>query len=120
MSHYPTNYGNVTVQANPWQNLSSASGQYLVVNNSVSPNWTSSVKIQGKVQLDEDADILFGDASLMETLREIRIQIGMLTPDPRLEEEFEELRACAQEYERLRTKFLEQKRVWDALKQQTF
>jgi len=118
MSHYPTSYGNLTIQANPWQNLSSASGQY-VVNTSVGPAWSTS--IQGKiVQLDAGADIQFGEASLMETLREIKSQLGMLTPDPRLEEEFDELRACAEEYERLRAKFLEQKRVWDTLKQQTF
>ena len=54
----------------------------------------------------------------METLREIQSQLGILTPDSRLEKEFEELRACAQEYGRLRIKFLEQKRVWDTLKQQ--
>jgi hypothetical protein len=120
MSYYPTNYGNVTVQANPWQNLSSASGQY-IINNSVSPTWTSSIRIQGKtVRLDDDADIIFGDASLMETLREIQSQLGILTPDPKLEEEFEELRACAKEYERLRQKFLDQKKVWETLKQQTF
>lgn len=112
MSYYPTNYGNVSIIGQ--------SGQYLV-NTSVSPNWTSSVKIQGKtVQLDEDADIQFGDASLMETLREIQSQLGMLTPDPKLEAEFEELRACAKEYERLRQKFLDQKKVWETLKQQTF
>jgi hypothetical protein len=94
MSHYPTNYGNVTVQANPWQNLSSATGQY-VVNTSVGP--ARSTSIQGKtVQLDADADIKFGNDSLMETLREIRSQLGMLTPDPKLESEFDELRACAQ------------------------
>jgi len=115
MSHYPTSYGNLTIQANPWQNLSSASGQY-VVNTSVGPAWSTS--IQGKiVQLDADADIKFGEASLMETLREIQSQLGMLTPDPKLEKEFEELRACAQEYERLRAKFLEQKRMWEILKQ---
>lgn len=72
------------------------------------------------MQLDADADIKFGEASLMETLREIQSQLGMLTPDPKLAAEFEELRACAQEYERLRAKFLEQKRMWDTLKQQTF
>jgi hypothetical protein len=114
MSHYPTAYGNVF---NAGQ-----SEQYIVnINNSVAPTWSSSVSIQGKtLQLDADADIRFGDASLMQTLREIRSQLGMLTPDPELESEFEELRACAQEYERLRAKFLEQKKVWDALKQQTF
>ena len=120
MSHYPTTYGNLTTIP--------ASGQYLYssgintnwsVNTSVGPAWSTS--IQGKiVQLDADADIKFGDASLMETLREIRSQLGILTPDPKLEAEFDELKACAQEYERLRAKFIEQKRMWDTLKQQTF
>jgi hypothetical protein len=118
MSYYPTTYGNLTVTTNPWQNLSSASGQY-VVNTSIDSAWTSSTVIRGKtLQMDEDADIKFGEASLMETLREIQSQLGMLTPDPKLEEEFEELRACAQEYERLRAKFLEQKRMWEILKQE--
>ena len=122
MSHYPTTYGNVAISVSP------STGQYLYSNGS-NTNWTvntnstfsQNVRITGKeILLDEDADIKFGDASLMETLREIQSQLAILTPDSKLEEEFEELRACAQEYERLRTKFLEQKRVWDALKQQTF
>ena len=111
MSHYPTNYGNLAISVSP------STGQYLYSNSTFSQN----VRITGKeILLDEDADIKFGNTSLMATLREIQSQLAILTPDPKLEEEFEELKACAQEYERLRTKFLEQKRVWDALKQQTF
>ena len=122
MSYYPTNYGNVAISVLP------STGQYLYSNGS-NTNWTvntnstfsQNVRITGKeILLDEDADIKFGNTSLMATLREIQSQLAILTPDPKLEEEFEELKACAQEYERLRTKFLEQKRVWDALKQQTF
>ena len=111
MSYYPTTYGNVAIAGQ--------SGQYVVSTSSSA--WSQNLTIQGKLlQMEESADIKFGDASLMETLREIRSQLAMLTPDPKLEAEFEELKACAQEYERLRTKFIEQKRVWDALKQQTF
>ena len=114
MSYFPTAYSNVAVTG--------SSGQYLVstnANTTWNTTWSQNVKIQGKLlQLDEDADIQFGDASLMETLREIRSQLAMITPDPKLEAEFEELRACAQEYERLRAKFLEQKRMWEILKQE--
>jgi len=108
MSYYPVT-GNIT--AANWH-------QSYTVN--TTSNWSSgnqNVVIQGQLRLDEGADIRFGDASLMETLREIQSQLGMLTPDPKLEKEFEELRACAQEYERLRAKFLEQKRMWEILKQ---
>jgi hypothetical protein len=112
MSYYPTTYGNIAITG--------SSNQYIVSSGSNTAR-TSSIAIQGKtLQLDAGADIKFGGTSLMETLREIQSQLAILTPDSKLEEEFEELRACAQEYERLRTKFLEQKRVWDALKQQTF
>ena len=122
MSYYPTTTGNVATSVLP------GTGQYLYSNGSI-PNWTvntnstfsQNFRIAAKeILLDEDADIKFGDTSLMETLREIQIQLAILTPDSKLEEEFEELRACAQEYERLRTKFLEQKRVWDTLKKQDF
>ena len=114
MSYYPTTYSNVTVAG--------SSGQYLV-STGANTIWSQAqtVKIQGKqLQLDQNADIRFGDTSLMETLREIKTQLGMLTTDPQLESEFEELKDCAREYERLRTKFLEQKQVWDTLKQQKF
>jgi hypothetical protein len=122
MSHYPTNYGNVAISALP------GTGQYLYSNGS-STNWTvntnstfgQNVRITGKeILLDEGADIKFGEASLMATLREIKTQLGMLSPDPGLEKEFDELQACAREYERLRTKFLEQKQVWDTLKQHNY
>ena len=122
MSYFPTTNGNVAISVFP------GTGQYLY-STGANTNWTTSasttlnntVTLKGKtVQLDEDADIRFGDTSLMETLREIKTQLGMLTPDPELESEFEELRACAREYERLRTKFLEQKRVWDTLKQHNY
>ena len=111
MSYYSTTYGNLTIPTNYTINTTGA--------------WSSAkhqnVAISSKLlQLDEDADIRFGDASLMETLREIKTQLGMLTPDSTLESEFEELKDCAREYERLRTKFLEQKQVWDTLKQHNY
>ena len=118
MSYYPTSYGNVAISVLP------GTGQYLYPNGS-STNWTvntnSTFRITGKeILLDEDADIKVGEVSLMATLREIKTQLGMLSPDPQLEAEFDELRACAREYERLRTKFLEQKQMWDILKQHNY
>ena len=122
MSYYPTSYGNVAISVLP------GTGQYLYPNAS-SPNWTvntnstfsQNVRITGKeILLDEDADIKFGNTSLMATLREIKTQLGMLTPDPQLESEFKELNDCAREYERLRTNFLDQKQMWDILKQHNY
>lgn len=126
MSYYPTTYGNLSINVPPIPSGLPGTGQYMVSTGTAttwasSTTWNQNVTLTGKViQCDEDADIKFGDVSLMETLREIKSQLGILTPEPKLEEEFEELKACAQEYERLRAKFLDQKRVWDTLKKQDF
>ena len=118
MSHYPTNYGNLAISVSP------STGQYLYSNGS-NTNWTvntnstfsQNVRITGKeILLDEDADIKFGNTSLMATLREIQSQLAILTPDSKLEEEFEELRACADRYRKLEKKFSEQKAIWETLK----
>jgi hypothetical protein len=131
MSYYPTTnitVGNVLTHTGITCAAQYAYHPHITTGTSGYSNWsintsatnpTNTVFVKGNtVQLDADADIKFGEVSLMETLREIKTQMGMLTPDPKLESEFDELQACAEEYERLRTKFLEQKRVWDTLKQQ--
>jgi len=113
MSYYPTTFGNLAINAS----VLYGAGPSYVINSSAARGQT--VTLTGPViQCDKDADIRFGDTSLMATLREIQTQLGIVTRDTKLEEEFDELRACAEKYEQLRTKFLEQKRMWDTLKQQ--
>jgi hypothetical protein len=63
-----------------------------------------------------DTDIELDGWSLRETLRTITERLAVLEPNPALEREFEELRACADRYRELEKKFLEQKRIWETLK----
>jgi len=128
MSYYPT--GNVVINTggtcasqytyNPYTTSGFGNLNWTVPSGGLTYASTGAAvtTLTSDLKLNKDADIKFGDVSLMETLREIQSQLGILTPDPELEAEFEELRACAEEYQRLRQKFLEQKRVWDTLKRQ--
>jgi len=124
MSYYPTgnvviNTGGTGVTYGPYTTSGFGNLNWSVPANGITYASTGAyTALTTDLKLNKDADIKFGNVSLMETLREIQSQLGILTPDPELEAEFEELRACAEEYQRLRQKFLEQKRVWDTLKRQ--
>ena len=74
------------------------------------PN-TSKIKIT-------DRDIELDGWSLRETLRTISERLAVLQPNPALEREFEELRACADRYRELEQKFLDQKAMWETLKRE--
>lgn len=83
-------------------------------------NWattaaTSWYAKQPKVKITED-DIEINGLSLHKTLQALQERLAIMQVNPALESEFEELRACAEEYRRLEKKFDEQKRMWDTLK----
>lgn len=65
----------------------------------------SKVKITGEgIEMDEDADITFGDVSMKNMLKDLREMLNVLVPDPRLEKEYEELRQAREHYEYVREK----------------
>jgi hypothetical protein len=70
---------------------------------------------QPRVKITED-DIKIDGLSLHETLQTLNQRLGVLQVNPELEQEFDELRACADRYRELEKKFLEQKRIWETLK----
>ena len=69
--------------------------------------WTIShdltIKEKG-IQLEDDADIKFGDVSLKQTLKEIADRLAILVPDVKLEREYEELRQAREHYEHVKQK----------------
>jgi hypothetical protein len=73
--------------------------------------WSS----QGKIEIT-DKDIKLDGWSLRETLQTINERLAVLQPNPALEKEFDELRACADRYRELEKKFLDQKVMWETLK----
>jgi len=124
-----TNYGNITITGSPY---TGASGPYIISNggagagynwaNTASPNMTvGKVKITetdmtvGKVKITE-TDIEIEGLSLRKTLLDLQARLAIMTPNPVLEKEFDELKACGDRYRELEKEFTEQLKMWNTLK----
>ena len=100
-------YGNITLGSA----IPSAGLSYSTATTATRAPNTSKIKIT-------DRDIELDGWSLRETLRTISERLAVLQPNPALEREFEELRACADRYRELEQKFLDQKVMWETLKRE--
>ena len=111
MAHFPThNYANVTIP----NGGSVISGTGLGYSTATTAVWSN----PGRVKIT-DQDIEIEDLSLKETMQAIHDQLLIpkrLKRNERLEGEFAELKAKADEYYELERKFLEQKKIWETLK----
>lgn len=70
---------------------------------------------QPKVKIT-DSDIELDGLSMRQALLDLQSRLAIMVPNPALEKEFEELKACADRYRELECKFLEQKAMWETLK----
>jgi hypothetical protein len=76
----------------------------------------SKLKVRGDAEFD--GDIAFKGRSLDETLKKIEERLGILIPNVRLEEDWEELKDLRMQYLELERQLLEKQRVFDILKKQ--
>ena len=77
----------------------------------------SNIGQSAKIKLDgPDADIVVNGQSLSKAIVSINQRLAILTPNPALEEEFEELKLLAIAYAECEKRMLEKKRVFDILK----
>jgi len=104
---YPQHYGNVV--------LTSGSIAYSTATTAarIDPFYTK----QPKVNIS-DKDIVLDGLSLRDFMQSVNERMAIVQPNPALEKEFDELRACADRYRELEQKLLEQKQVWETLKKQ--
>jgi len=79
---------------------------------------TSAGTLQVKGDAVFDGNITVKGRDLTEMLESIESRLGILTPNPQLESEFDELRALGDAYREAEKKFKEQKRVFEILKNQ--
>ena len=64
----------------------------------------------------EEADIDINGRSLMKTLDALEERLNMLTPNPEMEAEWDELRELGQRYRELEKQCKEKTRMWNKLK----
>ena len=71
----------------------------------------------GRITLQgPDADIEVNGESLMTMLHRIEERLNILTPNKKLEAEWDQLRELGEQYRELEKKLSEQVKMWDALK----
>jgi len=119
-----------TVAGNTWPYPNSSSGSYtwttnttggynLVPNPSLSFNDTwqyGDAKLQVKGDAEFDGDVKIKGKSITETLDKIEQRLGILHPNEKLEEKWEELKKLGDAYRALEKDILEKEKIWDMLK----
>lgn len=70
----------------------------------------------GKIILDgENSDIIINGKSLLKLLHSIEDRLGILEPNPKLENDWEELKELGNKYRELEAKIKEKLNVWKVL-----
>ena len=67
--------------------------------------------------MKEGADIKIGGKSLVEAIEKIEERLGILHPNPGLEDRWEQLKALRQQYIDLEKELLEKEKMWKILKE---
>jgi len=101
----------------------SALGNYTVAgsngswNNIYSASPSVSLDRDG-IQVTESADIKLGDVSLKDFINKIEQRLALLTPNPKLEKEWDELKELGDRYRELEKHITEKMKTWDILKRE--
>lgn len=91
-----------------WTTNNTTSAPWLSVNPT---NASTTIQLNG-----ENADILVNGWSLVESIKRIEERLAITQTDPRLEEEWEQLKVLGEQYRQLEAKILEQAKMWKELK----
>jgi hypothetical protein len=79
--------------------------------------WLTQSSVAPKINLDgEGADIVVNGESLVGMLHCIQERLNILTPNPKLEAEWKELRQLGDQYRKLEQHILDKQATWDRLK----
>jgi hypothetical protein len=98
-----TGYTYTTNTTSPW--IATGVNPAMVVNQS------GTIEIKG-----EDADIKINDKSMKTWMEAVEERLNILTPNPELEKDWDELRRLGQRYRALERKCKEKAKMWDMLK----
>lgn len=89
-------------------------------NTSIFSSPAMSVEQTGLLDLKgENADIVINGVSLSESIKAIEQRLNLLTVNPKLEAEWDQLRELGEQYRRLEAELLEKQRMWETLKNDT-
>jgi hypothetical protein len=92
-----------------WTTTTNNTGAYTFANQNIQPNNT--VHIKG-----ENADLLINDKSLKTWMEKVEERLNILTPNPEIEKEWDNLKKLGDRYRKLEQKCREKTDVWKKLK----
>ena len=82
-----------------------------VTDNTMTVGQSGTIQIRG-----EDADIKINDKSMVAWMEKVEERLNILTPNPELEKEWDDLRRLGNRYRALERKCREKAQMWEALK----
>jgi len=104
-----------TNTTNPWQTLTTTGTSVNIGSSATDYNMkvgqSGRIDIQGK-----DADIRINGKSMTEWMSRVEQQLNIMTPNPELEKEWDDLRRLGERYRKLEKKCQEKAQMWAALK----
>ena len=105
--------GNVSLTSGAGLTYTTATGAgtWGPTNITANPWYTKTPKVE-----ITDKDLVIDGLSLRDFMQTVSERLAVMVPNPKLEAEFEELRALADRYRELERKLLEQKAMWETLK----
>jgi len=76
----------------------------------------SDLKVSDGNVIVENGDVVIDNHSVLELLKKIEERLALLTPNPELESDWEELKNLGNQYRELEKKILEKEKTWQLLK----
>ena len=108
LSNLDLTNSNVSI-SRPWVTTTNGTGGYTWAN--LSEPQSGRITLQGP-----NADIEVNGESLMTMLHRIEERLNILTPNKKLEAEWDQLRELGEQYRELEKKLNEQSKMWETLK----
>ena len=109
---------NVYTTNSPYQNLNTITGTS--VNSLIGSSATDyNMKVEQSGQIDirgEKADIRINGKSMNKWMEQVEQRLNILSPNPELEKEWDDLRRLGERYRKLEKKCQEKARMWETLK----
>jgi hypothetical protein len=99
----------INVSTPVWTTTTNNTGGYSFASQAIQPNNT--IQIKG-----ENADLLINEKSLKTWMEKVEERLNILTPNPELEKEWDQLRRLGERYRKLEKKCKEQSDMWNKLK----
>jgi hypothetical protein len=107
---------NVYTTNSPYQNLTTITGTGV---NSLIGSTDYNMKVEQSGQIDirgEKADIRINGKSMNRWMEQVEQRLNILSPNPDLEKEWDDLRRLGERYRKLEKKCQEKAKMWEALK----